>query len=133
MNTRIPAVRPGQILVALCLAVSAATTGSALAQDRDRTQLRDQDRETIYGSQLMSAQERAEYRKQMRELRTAEEREQFRREHHERMQERARDKGVQLPAEPPAQAGRGLQPGNSPGTGPRASAGGGAGAGGRGR
>ena len=67
----------------------------ASAQDRDQTrdqtrdQLRDTTQSNVYGWQLMTRQERAEYRARMRSLRTAQERERFRREHHERMQERA--------------------------------------------
>ena len=77
----------------------------------------------IYGSQLMTQQERAQYRAHMRSLRTAQERERFRMEHHERMQERAQARGVTLPDMPPARGGRGMGPG---GGGP-----GGGGAGGR--
>ena len=81
-----------------------ATSGlAALAQAQpaqDRTQLRDEQR--IYGSQLMSREERLDYQRRMRELKTAEEREQFRKEHHESMQARAKERGLKLPDEPPA-------------------------------
>lgn len=63
--------------------------------------------EPIYGQQLMTEQERAEHREQMRSLRTEEEREAFRQEHHERMQERAKERGVTLPEEP-GQRGKGM-------------------------
>jgi len=66
--------------------------------------------EPIYGQQLMTEQERAEHREQMRNLRTEEEREAFRQEHHERMQERARERGVTLPEEP-GQRGKGMNQG----------------------
>lgn len=85
-----------------------------------------QNQTPIYGSQLMTQQERNEYRTKMRSLRTAQERERFRLEHHERMQERARERGVTLPDMPPARGGRGMGPGGQ-GMGP----GGGGGAGGR--
>lgn len=62
----------------------------------------------VYGGQLMTEQERLEYREQMREAQTVEEREQLRSEHVERMQERARDQGVTLPADRPG-AGMGPQ------------------------
>lgn len=95
--------RTAPILLALALGLSAAAP--ALAQTRDGT--------TIYGSQLMTDQERTEYRNRMRELRTAEERERFRAEHHDLMQARARERGLQLPPEPPrAQARPG--PGGGP-------------------
>lgn len=118
--------------LAACLGLAAlALPGASQAQDRDRdqdrdrTQLRDPAAAPIYGSQLMTERERLEYRNRMRTLRTAEERERFREQHHEQMQERARERGVQLPDAPPVQGGRALQSG--PGAG--AGAGGGAGAG----
>lgn len=84
---------------------SAATNQTATQiQDRaqTRSQTRDRDREQIYGSQLMTLQERAEYHRRLRALKTEEEREQFRLEHHARMQERAKAKGLTLPEHPPA-------------------------------
>lgn len=63
----------------------------------------------VYGSQLMTAEERAAHRARMRAAKTEEEREQLRREHHQLMQERARELGVTLPQEPPAR-GRGARP-----------------------
>jgi len=65
-------------------------------QTQDRTQLRDQ----IYGSQLMTEQERLQHRNQLRNLKTEQEREAYRLEHHKRMQVRAKEKGVTLPDEP---------------------------------
>lgn len=63
--------------------------------------------EPIYGQQLMSEQERAEHREKMRSLRTEQEREAYRQEHHERMQQRAEERGVTLPDEP-GQRGKGM-------------------------
>lgn len=75
------------------------------------------DDQQIYGSHLMTPEERAEYRDRMRAARTAEEREQIRREHHAQMQERARAQGLALPDEPlPRGSGRGAPQG--PGMGP---------------
>lgn len=105
-------------------AVLAALAAPALAADQDRTreqdQLRTQDQirdQDIYGSQLMSVQERNEYRNRMRQAKTYEEREQIRREHHAQMQIRAKEKGVTLPDEPPAGRGPGMGPGGG-GMGP---------------
>ena len=103
------------------------STGYALAADQDRiqdklqTQTQDklqtqtpykvqtQDQEMIYGSHLMTRQERAEYRAQLRAAKTDEERQQIRIKHHERMKERAKQRGVGiLPDEPPV---RGVGPG----------------------
>ena len=76
-----------------------------------------QQRQTIYGSQLMTPQERMEYRSKMRSLKTRQEREAFRLEHHKEMQERARARGMQLPDMPPPGGGmgRGMGPGGGMG------------------
>lgn len=87
------------------------------------------DEEPIYGSQLMTEQERIEYRARWRAARTDDERARLRSEHHERMKDRARERGVTLPDEPPAR-GAGMGPGGGAGMGP--GPGGGAGPGGGG-
>jgi len=96
------------VLFALVIVLS-LSTGSALAADQERVQESVQKQEQIYGSQLMTQQERAEYRAKMRTAKTAEEQEQMRKEHHERMKERAAERGVTLTEEPPA-GGRGMGP-----------------------
>ena len=105
-------------VVLSALALSLMTSG-AIAAD-----------ETIYGSQLMTNQERIEHRNKLREAKTLEQREQIRLQHHEQMKLRAKERGVALPDEPPAQGGgmgRGMGPGGGMGgMGP----GGGAGMGG---
>jgi len=62
----------------------------------------------MYGYQLMTEQERVEHMARMRAATTAEEREQIRAEQHARMQERAREQGVTLPAEPMPRGGMGM-------------------------
>ena len=63
----------------------------------------------IYGSQMMTRQERLKYNQQMRQAKTAEERERIRQQHHTEMQARARERGIILPDEPPSQGkGRGM-------------------------
>ena len=72
----------------------------------------------IYGSQLMTNQERIEHRNKMRATKTAEEREQVRLQHHEQMQLRAKEQGVTLPDMLPTQGGgqgRGMGPGGGMG------------------
>jgi hypothetical protein len=59
----------------------------------------------IYGSQLMTPAERAEYGARMRSLKTQEEREALRAQHHKQMQERAKQMGVTLPEMPSAGGG----------------------------
>lgn len=61
--------------------------------------------EPIYGTQLMTQQERNEYLTRIRAAKTLEEQEQIRMEHHELMKERAKAQGVTLPEEPPARGG----------------------------
>lgn len=83
------------------------STGFALAADQTPAQekAQAQKQEPVYGSQLMTQQERTEHRAKMRAAKTAEEREQIRKEHHEAMKERAKVRGVTLPDEPPARGG----------------------------
>ncbi len=112
--------------LALPLAITAMTPLPAAAQ-----QAAEQDR--VYGSQLMTEQERNEYRAQMRNAETQADRDQLRAEHHARMQERAKEMGVTLPDAPPARgmgggprmggqgmgprSGTDMKPGMSPGGG----------------
>lgn len=99
-----------------------------LAADQDRVQQQVQTNEQIYGSQLMTTQERAEYRASMRNATTVEERERIRNEHHERMRERAEEQGYSLPDQP-RDRGMSWGTGSGGGMGP----GGGMGRGGRNR
>jgi hypothetical protein len=103
-------------MVILSVAATALTLslGIALAAEQERTQ--QQTQEQIYGSQMMTPQEREEYRLRMRAAKTAEEREQIRKEHHERMQNLAKERGITLPDEPPSRGG-GMGPGGG-GMGP---------------
>ena len=91
------------------------------AQDRIQTQKQ----ERIYGSQLMTPQERADYRAKMHAAKTPEERENIRKEHHALMQARAKERGIILPDQPPAKGG-----GMGPGGGGMGPGGGGMGSGG---
>ena len=100
------------------------STGFALAADQapDQEKTPAKKQVQVYGSQLMTQPERAEYRAKMRAAKTAEEREQIRKEHHESMKERAKERGVTLPDDPPARgsgmgAGGGMGPGGG-GMGP---------------
>ena len=90
--------------------------GVALAADQVRSQVQTQTQDQIYGSQMMTPQELAEHRAKMRAAKTVEEREQVRKENHERMQARAKERGVTLPDEPPM-GGAGMGPGGG-GMGP---------------
>ena len=74
--------------------------GTSLAQDQKRA----------YGWNLMTPEERTEHQNKMRSLKNEQEREQFRIEHHKKMQERAKEKGMTLPEKPrtPNKDGMGL-------------------------
>ncbi|MDP1929787.1 MAG: hypothetical protein Q8K62_14875 [Thiobacillus sp.] len=78
--------------------------------------MQNQAQEQVYGSQLMTMQERTEYQARMRAAKSMEAREKIRAEHHKEMQVRARQQGVTLPDEPPA---RGMGGGMGPGGGGR--------------
>jgi arginine/ornithine N-succinyltransferase beta subunit len=113
------------LTAAALLVVLAAGSTLAAAQDRDRTQAQDKDQtkdrdqirdRDIYGSQLMTNEERNQYRTRMRSAKTDQERERIRAEHHERMKVRAKERGVTLPDTPPARGG-GMGPGGGMGKG----------------
>lgn len=87
--------------------------------------------EQTYGRQLMTEQERNEHRLKMQSMKTKEARERYRMEHHEKMQERAKQQGVTLP-EAPMPRGNGMRDGSGMGGGSGGGMGSGMG-GGRGR
>jgi len=89
------------LIMSVLAAVLILSSGFAFAAGQD---------EQIYGSQLMTQQERIEYRTKMRAAKTAQEREQIRNEYHEQLKERAKESGVTLPDEPPGRGG-GMGPG----------------------
>ena len=99
-----------QVLVGSVVVASLSLAGGIVLsadqeQARETVRVQTQEQERIYGSQLMTEEERAEYRARMRATNTAEEREQIRKEHHELMKERAAAQGMTLPDEPPAVRG----------------------------
>ncbi len=106
------------LMVSALSAVLSLSTGIALAVDQTPTQEQTQTQGQVYGSQIMTRQERIEYRARMRTAKTDRERAQIRKEHHEQMKERARERGVTLPDVPPASGGRmGSGGGMGPGAG----------------
>lgn len=64
----------------------------------------------VYGWELMTEQERTQHREKMRSFKTEKEREQYRMEHHKKMQERAKERGVTLP-DSPQPRGKGMNGG----------------------
>ncbi len=91
---------------------------ASFAQDPTQSETpqatRDRD---IYGWQLMTPEERNEYRQRMSTAKTAQEREQIRAEHHAEMQKRAEASGVTLPDAPAARGGGMMGPGDGMGQG----------------
>ena len=95
-------------IVGAVLAAAILVPGSAvLAQEQMQTQ--EQAREQVYGWELMTEEERLQHREKMRTLTTEEERNRYRQEHHEKMRERAKQQGVELPAGPMPH-GKGMGP-----------------------
>lgn len=87
----------------IVLVLTAALSSAVLAQTPPAAPTSKQTpapKETIYGHQLMTDAERTEYQAKMRALKTSEERDAFRAEHHKLMQERAKERGVTLPDTP---------------------------------
>jgi hypothetical protein len=109
---------PGDEMVTFSDTALCLPTVFAMAADPELSQVKaqTQKQEQIYVSQLMTQQERTEYHAKMSAAKTAEEREQIRKEHHEQMKERAKARGVILP-DKPVVGGGGIGPGGG-GMGP---------------
>lgn len=90
----------------------AVGSGWVIADDNDglatqtEVQTRTEKGDQLYGSQLMTVQERAEHRAKIHAAKTMEEREKIRSEQHERMKIRAKERGVTLADEAPKQGGK---------------------------
>lgn len=105
-------------VTAIALAAAITLPGLAVAQQgagrgmqmQQQTQAADDDGTgmPMFGRQLMTPEEMAAHRARMRAATTNEERARIRAEHHQQMLERARERGVTLPEEPPM---RGAGPG----------------------
>ncbi len=74
------------------------------------------EKETIFGSQLMTAEERTAFRTQMQNATTEEERQKIRLEHRKQMLERAKAKGVTL-SDTPMMNSQGIGSGKATGMG----------------
>lgn len=117
------------MLAAALLAAPAVAGAQAAAGGPPQAQAA---QETIFGSQMMTVQERNEYRARMLAAKTAEERDRIRAEHHAQMVTRARERGVTLPDMPMSGRmgpGSGMGPGTGMGPGSGTGPGGGMGPG----
>jgi hypothetical protein len=119
-------LRPTFILIAACNAALTLVSPPVIAQTKPQAQQVSPQTQPqrqgmrrhspIYGYDLMTAEERTEHRNKMRSLKTWEEREQFRKAHHEQMQARAKERGIALPDPPPMRRrGHRMQYGGGPG------------------
>jgi hypothetical protein len=97
-------IRPIMTL-ALALPLWLFHQSPVLAADPIMTQEEAQVQEQVYGSQLMSEQERTDMRSKMRGAGSDEEREKIRNANHERMKVRAKEQGLSLPDEQPKKGG----------------------------
>ncbi|MFO7965560.1 MAG: hypothetical protein R6U50_16670 [Desulfobacterales bacterium] len=75
---------------------------SASDQERARERIHMQEQTQIYGSRLMTPEERTQFHERMRAAETEQDREQIRNEHHEMIQERAKERGITMPDGTPA-------------------------------
>ena len=96
--------------IAAALVLGLAYNAPASAQDTPSNKT--QQRQTIYGYQMMTDEERNEYREKMRSTKTAQERQTLRDEHRATMEARMKERGI----EPGQMRGRGAGP-MGPGTG----------------
>ncbi|MCR4347648.1 MAG: hypothetical protein NUV55_10685 [Sulfuricaulis sp.] len=90
------------IYSAVIATLFSAVASVGIAADKDRDQ-RHQSQDQVYGSQLMNQQERDDFRARMSAAKTGEERDQIRQAHYIQMKARAKQQGMTLPDEPPAQ------------------------------
>lgn len=88
-------------------ALAAPANGQAAGQQSPAAATQARPGKTIYGSQLMTPAERNAYRARMRSLKTVQERQAFRMQHHQEMQQRAQERGMTLPDMPMAPGGMG--------------------------
>lgn len=90
--------------ILLAPALSAALMmygGVTLAADQEPGQEYMQSQKRVYGRELMTEQERAEHHARMQAAETEQERQQIRRKQHDLMKQRASERGLNIPDEPP--------------------------------
>lgn len=104
------------LLVPAVTALAAEEKKPAPAKKQEQVKKQE---EVVYGRQMMTREEIAEYRAKMRAAKTAEEREKLRKEHHEKMKARAKERGVTIPPDPLGRepGGPGMGPGKGMGPG----------------
>jgi len=102
------------LIITLLTGVLASTTGFALAADQDQERFK----EDIYGSQFMTKEEKAEYRKNILSAKTEKAREKIRVKHRELIKERTRKHGLVIEDDIPVRSsGKGSGMGMGAGSG----------------
>lgn len=105
------------LLVPAVTALAAEEKKPAPAKKQEQVKKQE---EVVYGRQMMTREEIAEYRARMRAAKTQEERDKIRREHHDKMVVRAKERGVTMPPDPidrRGPGGGGMGPGKGMGPG----------------
>ena len=103
----------GSAVLAGVLLVAPLGWAQDAVQEQSRDEIREQSRDRIYGSDLMTPQERAEYRERLRRM-SPSERARFRQEHRRRMDQRAKRRGVQIGSGNGKAEGKGRRGGGGP-------------------
>ncbi len=107
MNKRLLIVSPLTLFLFLQIAIVLVISSpgnfilAAAAPTPGQENTQNQEQDQIYGVQLMTEQERAEFRSRIRAAKNLEEKEVIRDETHKAMQERAESQGLVLPDQPP--------------------------------
>ncbi len=94
--------------LSLLLAFAAFSVQAADEPAKAPAPQKKQVRQQVYGSQMMTPQERIEYRNKMRAAKSPDEQQQICEDHHAQMQDRARAKGMTLPEPPRCGAAAGM-------------------------
>jgi hypothetical protein len=109
-----------KLLAAAVAGALSIVAGAATAAEQAAAQQPAVKSEPIYGYQMMTPQERDEYREKMRNAGSAAERQAIRDEHHAAMVARAKERGLTLPDRPTGAGPYGPGAGRGPGgAGPR--------------
>src|SRR5690554_2558630 len=100
------AMKKNTLLASALASALLLPSGFAMAAEQTSTkesvQKQLQEKEQVYGSQLMTQEERAKHQAKMKAAKTAEERQAIRKEHHQQMEARAKERGITLAEEPAA-------------------------------
>lgn len=96
-TTVIASLIPLLTISAPVFAADPASPTESRQQIQQEMQIQDQtrDRERIYGSEMMTPQERAEHAARMRSMKTEQEREAYRMEHKKKMDQRMHERSMQ--------------------------------------